>query len=759
MMPANHGGMSPTEIVVRVQASTQALSRGDIEAARINLLLASHGLYQLASDSDRGLRSRRVALAHQLYAQANQLPQPAISAPSRLLNAGESPTPSPALPPVARLADVAGCEEVKRIFRSKYMYPMRNPDKAALYKQNGAGGVLLYGPPGTGKTFLARALAGELGIPVFVLKPSDVLSKWLGDGEKQLATLFAEAQRHPAALIFVDELDALAKSRDDSEGNSAVQRILTQLLTELDGFALRKNKLLFIGATNRPWDIDTALLRAGRFDALAYVGLPESSVREQLLRHALEGIPQGKDLDFAYLAHSTEGYSGAEICAIAAQAAQDAFLDAIEHGGNRPVCKADMLHAIGRIHRAATPEILERYARFGGKPPKFPVEDKRESEPRACPDLARSMVVSPTIPATLPWDEGKTFIPATPQSYEPLQVICARDLVADIETLPFICYALQHVGINPVRKLTLHNKGKEESQNLLVEVALVPDDFGAAWTCNIPELKNGSTWECNNISLPLRLDRLQQVAEKERAHIRITVRDKEEVLFAKTEEIPVLAYNEWLFLPEFMQLTAAFVQPNSPALLPVLEKAATVQEKMSGSRAFPGYQRNDPAQVWQMLAAIHETLSSHYPIDYINPPPSFEKTGQKVRLVADTLASQRGTCIDLAILQAALWEHIGLHPCIVLVPGHAFMACWMSEVGESEPVVRISEQTAGAKKLLKALQDGSLQAINSVEITSGQSIEIAQKNARDYLNQALEKGGDVYIIDIHAARNSITPLP
>lgn len=738
------GSVSPSEILSCVDAGAGALARGDRKLARTSLLQAARGLYRLARDSSGGKRTGRVDLAGRLYRQVQLIEQGMVlGGGSPVTNFPDGTASSSTL--VQRvedcLADVMGCEEVKRVFRSKFLYPLRNPGLAATYRQDGAGGVLLYGLPGTGKTMLVRGLTGELGVPIFVIKPAEVLSKWMGDSEKRLAELFGQARRHPAALIFIDEIEALAPSRDGDENNGAMRRLLTQLLTELDGFERRAGKLLFVGATNRPWDVDAALLRGGRFDALAYVPLPEAPARELLLREALEGVPLAADVDFVDLARLTDGYTGAELCALASLAAQMAFLEAIEYGSDRPVRLDDVKTAMNCVHCVATPEMLKRFELFGGKETQLPgsLLKKNDAVGRECSPM---------------------FVPELSEAgIEPLRFVSARDLAADLDMLPFICYALQHVGINPVRKLIIRNNGQEESQNLVVEVALVPEDFGAVWTCNIPELRAGAEWESGNISLPLRLDRLRLVREKELAHIRITVRDKDEVLLARTEEVPVLAYNEWLFLPEFMELTAAFVQPNAAALQPVVEKVAERLEGLSGSRALPGYQQNDPEHVRMMLKAVHETLASDYELNYINPSPSFEKAGQKVRLVADTLEQRRGTCLDLAVLQAAVWEHIGLHSCLILVPGHAFMACWMSDRSAGQTVVRLDGQDAVARGLLAALKDGILLAVNSVEVAAGQSLDQALGHGRQHIDQALKNGGAIYVIDIHESRRNVTPLP
>lgn len=724
-------------VLAQVRAGAEALSKRQHSLAQQHFLAAAEGLCLLARRSEGDLRRRQVDLASRLYLQATQLAPGAL--PELALLADHAGAEMPADPALPRLADVVGNVEAKAIFRSRYIYPLQHPELARAYRQTGAGGTLMFGPPGTGKTLLARALAGELNAPVFVIRPADILSKWLGDAEKHLAEVFATARRHDKALMFWDEIDALAPSRDQAENNKALQRLLTQLLTELDGFQQSAGRLMFLAATNRPWDVDIALLRSGRFDSLAYVGLPDAPTREAMLEMELKGIPLAKAIDLGRIARQADYFSGAEMRTLAQQAARLAFHASVEHGQALPVRQATLEQALWTTHRMATPELLARYEAFRRKhapDTDRPPQDK-EAQPSAKPKAS-----------------------AEPVEFDPLRQVHARDLAIEIELLPFICYALQHVGIPPIRRLAVHNRGQEESQNLVVEVALTPDDFGTPWVGNIAELQAGETWRKTDIALPLKLDRLRAVQEKERAHVRVTVRDRDEVLYADTREIPVLAYNEWLFLPEFLEFTAAFVQPNAPALHPVIEKAADRLEKITGRRAFSGYQ-NGAEHVRHMLAALHDTLAMDLELDYINPPPSFEGTGQKVRLVADTLAQGRGTCFDLAILQAALWEHVGLHPCLVLIPGHAFMACWMeswpNEQSEPPPVTQFDGVNAG--QLHRLVDSGRLLPVNSVEITSRHPLEAAVQAARRILEQTLAKGGVVGLIDLRAARRKVTPLP
>lgn len=345
-----------------------------------------------------------------------------------------------------------------------------------------------------------------------------------------------------------------------------------------------------------------------------------------------------------------------------------------------------------------------------------------------------------------------------------------RDLHLEVETLPFVSYALQHAGIAPVQQITLANRGAEESQNLLVEVTLLPSDLGEAWSTTLAELPAGQVWQSGPLALPLRLERLRAVHEKEQAHLRITVRDRDEVLLARTESLPILAYNEWVYLPKFLQLAAAYVQPNHPALHPVIQAAARRLAAGTGSGSFSGYQVGGAARVLQMMAALHDTLAQDLGLNYINPPPSFEQSGQKVRLVANTLAQGRGTCLDMALLQCALWEHIGLHPLLLLVPGHALMACWMapeaagsggSKKDGRPSCVTLQTGRGGqpARALQEALNQGRLRVFNSVEVTDGQDLQAAEAQGLQIVRATLEAGHAVQCIDIEACRATVTPLP
>lgn len=344
-------------------------------------------------------------------------------------------------------------------------------------------------------------------------------------------------------------------------------------------------------------------------------------------------------------------------------------------------------------------------------------------------------------------------------SPSPLHDVMARDLSIEVQALPFVNYALHHSGMTGVGRLTVRNGGFEASQNLMVRAVLSPESFGDAWDTNIPELAPGESRELE-ISLPLDAAKLRAITEKQRVFLKVTVSDRHETLASHMSPIDVLAYNEWLFVPDLLFMLAAFVQSNDAALHPVVEYAARHLKDATGSAAFAGYQAGGPKRVLAMLGALHSALHADAGLAYINPPPSFERTGQKIRLVADTLRQKRGTCLDLAVLQAALWEHVGLHPAILVIPGHAMLGCWLEPPAEAGPVVTLHEPGTARDALMDALWQGRWQAFNSTEVASGEDLDTAARHGAALLDQALSKAdGYAFVIDIHACRRQVTPLP
>jgi AAA+ superfamily predicted ATPase len=252
-----------------------------------------------------------------------------------------------------RLSDVGGMAEVKKRLDAAFLAPMRNPELSRLYGKSLKGGLLLYGPPGCGKTFLARAIAGELGAAFFSVTLADVLDMYIGQSERNLSEIFATARRHAPCVLFLDEVDALGQRRSQLRSNS-MRGTVNQLLAELDGVGAQNDGVFVLAATNAPWDVDVALRRPGRLDRTVLVLPPDRSAREAILRHHLKGRPVA-GIDLAATAKRTEGYSGADLAHVCETAAERALLDSATTGTVRMIEMRDIEAALGEVRPSIGP--------------------------------------------------------------------------------------------------------------------------------------------------------------------------------------------------------------------------------------------------------------------------------------------------------------------------------------------------------------------------------------------------------------------
>jgi SpoVK/Ycf46/Vps4 family AAA+-type ATPase len=256
--------------------------------------------------------------------------------------------------PAVTLADVAGLAEVKQHLDMTFLAPLRNPDLAAAFGQKPGGSLLMYGPPGCGKTFIARAIAGDLGASFIHVTLADLISKYIGDSEKAIRSVFRNARAAAPCVIFFDEFDALGGRRTSGGGGSQSMRmIVTQLLEELDGVSSANDGVYFLAATNRPWDIDPALRRPGRIDKTVLVLPPDTVARAAILQGDLEGKPSD-GVDVVRVAAATEGFSGADIAHVVKVALQQALSASMAAGAVVPVTTETLLAVAAAVTPSTT---------------------------------------------------------------------------------------------------------------------------------------------------------------------------------------------------------------------------------------------------------------------------------------------------------------------------------------------------------------------------------------------------------------------
>jgi transitional endoplasmic reticulum ATPase len=233
--------------------------------------------------------------------------------------------------PTVTWDDIGGLDKVKLELQETVQYPVEHPEKFLKYGMSPSKGVLFYGPPGTGKTLLAKAIANECQANFISIKGPELLTMWFGESEANVRDVFDKARAAAPCVMFFDELDSIAKARGGSSGDAggAGDRVLNQILTEMDGMNAKKN-VFIIGATNRPDQIDPALLRPGRLDQLIYIPLPDEVSRLAILKAALKKSPISQDVDLGFLSKQTHGYSGADLTEICQRAAKLAIRDSIE---------------------------------------------------------------------------------------------------------------------------------------------------------------------------------------------------------------------------------------------------------------------------------------------------------------------------------------------------------------------------------------------------------------------------------------------
>jgi SpoVK/Ycf46/Vps4 family AAA+-type ATPase len=251
------------------------------------------------------------------------------------------------------LADVHGMDDVKRRLEVAFLGPLRNPRLRGLYGKSLRGGLLLYGPPGCGKTFIAKAVAGEMGAKFISLSIVDVLNMYVGNSEQNLHQIFESARRNAPCVLFLDEIDALGHKR--SSVNSSTMRTLgNQLLAELDGLDGNNEGVFVLAATNAPWDVDPALRRPGRFDRVILVLPPDRVARGPIVQYHLRERPVA-NIDLRKIVGATEDFSGADLAHLCESAAEHAMHDSIVSGEVRMIEQRDFDRALREVRPSTGP--------------------------------------------------------------------------------------------------------------------------------------------------------------------------------------------------------------------------------------------------------------------------------------------------------------------------------------------------------------------------------------------------------------------
>ncbi len=359
------------------EAAETAESRGNLKGARILYREAALELLNMAELETGETKRLHFQMAEEMKARADRTGKEPAAVPSG--GTGGAGTPGSAGGtegnmwksegiPDTSFDDVVGMEDVKQLIRTRVIDQIKYPELYSRFGLKGGTGVLLFGLPGTGKTTIARAIAHEIGAPLYTVQLSDVLSKWVGESQQRIRQLFDAARAQPAALIFFDDFDALGKTRQE-EGNGHQNQVIVELINQMDGFRRNTNTIVLLAATNKPWMIDSALMRPGRLEHHIYVPLLNHEARILLVRKTLDSVPADPDLDMDRVGSLLKGYNGADIVSVvksAKFAALERSKESFRSGENRisAVCYADLAEAAENHRSSVDPRDIAEMRKY-----------------------------------------------------------------------------------------------------------------------------------------------------------------------------------------------------------------------------------------------------------------------------------------------------------------------------------------------------------------------------------------------------------
>ena len=259
--------------------------------------------------------------------------------------------------------DIAGMEEAKQAFKEKVVYALENRELYEKFGKKVGGGILLYGLPGTGKTAFAEAASNETDSLFIPIKCADIKSKWYGESEGKIKAIFEKARKAGKAIIFFDEFEAIGAKRTDNADNGN-NHLVPQILAEMQGVDTKSDAIIVvIAATNKPWAIDSAFLRPGRFDEKIYIPLPDVEARKRLFELNLKGVPQ-EDLDYDYLSSITEGFNGADVVGFCDKLKMLAINKSMADGKEQPITMKDVKQIEKTVKSSVSAEDIEQLQLF-----------------------------------------------------------------------------------------------------------------------------------------------------------------------------------------------------------------------------------------------------------------------------------------------------------------------------------------------------------------------------------------------------------